>query len=84
MRWPATAELLEKAGVQAGITQLPRELSRKLQVIPTDFTLSERDRRRLDLVAFLLVHGKLAGDIALWNRIYESVRASSPAGSTCG
>jgi predicted acylesterase/phospholipase RssA len=77
-------ELLEKAGVENGLTQLPRELSRRLQIIPTDFTLSERDRKLLDLVAFLLVQGKLSGDIALWNHIYRSVRDSSPAGNTCG
>jgi hypothetical protein len=78
------AELLEKAGVENGLKQLPGELGRRLQVIPTDFTLSGRDRRLLDLVAFLLVRGKLSGDIALWNDIHRRLGDASPTSNACG
>ena len=49
--------------ISDGIDALSKHLSRRLQSIPTDFTLTASDRRLLDLVAFLLVHGKLAGDV---------------------
>ena len=49
--------------ISDGIDALSKHLSRRLQSIPTDFTLTASDRRLLDLVAFLLMHGKLAGDV---------------------
>ena len=49
--------------ISDGIDALSKHFSRRLQSIPTDFTLTASDRRLLDLVAFLLVHGKLAGDV---------------------
>jgi predicted acylesterase/phospholipase RssA len=57
------------------IARLPKNLGRRLQSIPTDFALAADDRKLLDLVASLLVHGKLAGDIARWNEVRRSVTA---------
>jgi predicted acylesterase/phospholipase RssA len=75
---PELDRLLAANQATDGIAQLPKDFSRRLQSIPTDFTLAARDRQLLDLAAFLLVHGKLAGDIAQWNEIYRSI-ATSPA-----
>ena len=61
--------LLKENGISDGIGSLSKHLSRRLQSIPTDFTLSGSDRGLLDLAAFLLVHGKLAGDVAQWNEV---------------
>ena len=40
-----------------------------LSGIHTDFVLTDDNRRALDLAAFLLVNGKLASDLAVWNTI---------------
>lgn len=68
---PELQPLLNDNVVAGGITQLPKDLDRRLQSIPTDFTLAGGDRKLLDLAAFLLVHGKLAGDVAQWNEIHQ-------------
>ena len=81
---PELAELLERAGVQGDPDRLLKGVSARLQAIPTDFTLTDGDRKLLDLVAFLLVHGKLASNIALWNEVYREVSATPPASKPCG
>ena len=81
---PELAELLERAGVESEPDRLLKGVSRRLQTIPTDFTLTDGDRRLLDLVAFLLVHGKLASNIALWNEVHRDVSAAPPASKICG
>jgi hypothetical protein len=73
---PELDRLLAANRTTNGITQLPKDFSRRLQSIPTDFTLAAGDRTLLDLAAFLLVHGKLAGDIAQWNEIHRSITAN--------
>lgn len=81
---PELAGLLERAGVEGDPDRLLKGVSRRLQAIPTDFTLTDGDRKLLDLVAFLLVHGKLASNIALWNEVHRDVSAAPPASKTCG
>ena len=81
---PELAELLERAGVARDPDRLLKGVSRRLQAIPTDFTLTDGDRKLLDLVAFLLVHGKLASNIALWNDVHREISTAPPAGNTCG
>jgi predicted acylesterase/phospholipase RssA len=73
---PELDRLLAANQATNGIAQLPKDFSRRLQGIPTDFTLAEGDRKLLDLAAFLLVHGKLAGDVAQWNEIHRGVAAA--------
>jgi len=73
---PAVRELLAENGVSDGITRLSRHLTRRLQAIPTDFALTADNRKLLDLAAFLLVHGKLAGDVARWNSIRTGIAAA--------
>ena len=75
---PELDALLAANRATNGIAQLPKDFSRRLQGIPTDFTLTAADRKLLDLAAFLLVHGKLAGDIAQWNDIHQGI-TTSPA-----
>lgn len=60
---------------------MTQRLETTLAGIGTDFVLQEKDRRALDLAAYLLVNGKLAGDIAVWN---AAVRDAKPvAGLNC-
>ena len=44
-----------------------RELENRLSEIRTDFTLPDRQRKVLDLAAYLLVHGKLERALHKWN-----------------
>lgn len=80
---PELAALLAENGIPDGIAALSRHLSKRLQAIPTDFTLTASDRKLLDLTAFLLVHGKLAGDIAQWNSVRETTINSPAPTTTC-
>jgi len=77
------ARLLKENGISDGIALLSKHISRRLQSIPTDFTLSASDRSLLDLVAFLLVHGKLAGDVAQWNEVSRAVALAQGPQVTC-
>lgn len=75
-------ELLRASGIAADTWQgMAQHLETTLAGIGTDFVLKEKDRRALDLAAYLLVNGKLAGDIAVWN---AAVRDAKPVtGLTC-
>ena len=55
-------------------------LPERLQRIRTDFALNDADRRALDLAAYLLVNGKLASDIQLWNKLAGEGAGGEPAG----
>lgn len=44
-------------------------LERRLSEIKTDFALEGRDRKVLDLAAYILVHGKLESALTRWNEI---------------
>jgi hypothetical protein len=66
--------LLRESGVQ-------NDLREKLLGIQTDFVLSEVGRKTLDLAAHMLVHGKLAGDLATWEQIVTGA-AQLPLPST--
>jgi predicted acylesterase/phospholipase RssA len=73
--------LVHENGITGGWRDLRTILRKRLAGIPTDFVLTTADRQALDLAAFLLVHGKLAGDIAAWNAV---ARAPAPApGLSC-
>jgi hypothetical protein len=50
------------------------DVIKRLQGIKTDFALEDTDRRLLDLAAYVLVHRKLAGDLAIWREIAEKSR----------
>jgi len=49
------------------------DLPKRLQNIKTDFALTEADRHTLDLAAYLLVNGKLVGDLRAWAAVANSV-----------
>ena len=69
-------ELLRANGIATDNWQgLRRNLQATLAGIETDFVLTDKNRRALDLAAYLLVNGKLAGDIAAWN---AAVRDAKP------
>lgn len=76
-------QLLAAANSHDSTGALPKDFSKRLQAIPTDFTLLPENRRLLDLVAYLLVHGKLAGDIARWNEIQREAPLPSELPSRC-
>jgi predicted acylesterase/phospholipase RssA len=72
---PRLEELLRANGIkQIGPYQPAVGLAQHLQRIPTDFALSDADRRALDLAAYLLVNGKLADDLGLWARVTDGLR----------
>jgi predicted acylesterase/phospholipase RssA len=75
---PELGALLKDNGITGGVDALWKTLRRPLGSIPTDFALTVHDRRLLDLAAFLLVQGKLAGDVAHWNEI-DRARAANPS-----
>jgi predicted acylesterase/phospholipase RssA len=78
---PELAELLKANGIEDGIGALSKHIGKRLQSVPTDFTLTPSDRRLLDLTDYLLVHGKLAADVRRWNSI-DREAAASPAPTT--
>lgn len=47
-------------------------LPERLQEVKTDFAMNESDRHALDLAAYLLVNGKLAGDLQQWNSVVST------------
>jgi hypothetical protein len=77
---PRLVDLLVRSGIQDYRTawsdgpwsSLNGQLTRMLRNIPTDFALSQSDRAALDLAAYLLVHGKLEGDLAEWSDVARS------------
>ena len=69
--------LLRESGVQ-------NDLRERLLGIQTDFVLSDVGRKTLDLAAHMLVHGKLAGDLAKWEQIVTSAAQSSLPSTVCG
>jgi predicted acylesterase/phospholipase RssA len=80
---PELAALLVQNGIGDGFATLSRHLSKRLQNIPTDFTLTASDRKLLDLTAFLLVHGKLSGDVAQWNSVRNIEMTAPMPTATC-
>lgn len=80
---PELDDLLKANQVAGGISQLSKDVGLRLQGIPTDFALRSDDRKLLDLIAFLLVHGKLAGDVGAWNEVRRSVDGRPPAAAKC-
>jgi predicted acylesterase/phospholipase RssA len=74
--------LLRENGIEEGTWQgVHKRLQASLAGIGTDFVLTQKDRSALDLAAYLLVNGKLAGDIVVWN---AAVRDAKPVtGVTC-
>jgi len=79
---PRFEALMRENGITEGTWQgLRKSLEASLARIDTDFVLTEKSRRALDLAAYLLVNGKLAGDITAWN---AAVRDAKPVtGVTC-
>jgi hypothetical protein len=71
-------ELARLDGVAGGWQELRASMRENLSGIRTDFVLSDENRRALDLAAFLLVNGKLAGDLAVWNTV---TRGAAPVAS---
>ena len=66
--------LLEANGIkEVGAYDPAPGLPERLQEIKTDFALSGPDRRALDLAAYLLVNGKLVGDLATWHEVAATV-----------
>ncbi|AGK56906.1 patatin-like phospholipase family protein [Hyphomicrobium denitrificans 1NES1] len=80
---PELTALLAENGIDDGTSSLSRHLSKRLQNIPTDFMLTAADRKLLDLTAFLLVHGKLAGDVAQWNTVRDIAIKTPMPTTTC-
>ncbi len=74
-------ELVHENGITGSWQDLRNTLRKQLAGIATDFVLTDKDRRALDLAAFLLVHGKLAGDIAAWNAVERG--AAPVTGLSC-
>ena len=65
------------------LADLSKSLKQSLERIPTDFALSQEARKTLDLVAYLLVHVKLAGDVQIWNAIAREASVGVNPGVTC-
>ncbi len=74
-------ELVRQNGIGGSWQDLRASMSKTLAGIATDFVLTDKDRRALDLAAFLLVQGKLAGDVAVWNAVARDVKPV--AGPSC-
>ncbi len=69
---PATQRLEERArlnGIEGDWQKMRSTMRETLSSIHTDFVLTDDSRRALDLAAFLLVNGKLARDLAVWNTV---------------
>ena len=74
-------ELARLNGIAGDWQKMRSTMRETLSSIHTDFVLTDDNRRALDLAAFLLVNGKLASDLAVWNTI-ASV-AAPVAGQAC-
>jgi predicted acylesterase/phospholipase RssA len=71
---PRVQGLLKANGIKEIGDDVPAPgLPERLQRIKTDFALSEADRHALDLAAYILVNGKLAGDLGQWNDVATTV-----------
>jgi predicted acylesterase/phospholipase RssA len=81
--------LFEASGVSSGFDEenwpaatfrVFSDVHNGLGSIKTDFTLGDRDRKLLDLAAYLLVHGKLEPALNAWNKIASAVmeRGANP------
>lgn len=69
---PRLLRLLEMNGIRedfAGSFPTGGVPESRLVAIDTDFVLSWENRALLDLVAYVLVHGKLAPALAEWSRL---------------
>lgn len=72
---PRLRQLLAENGIaELGPNEPAKGLPARLQQIKTDFALTEEDRHALDLAAYLLVNGKLAGDLRAWSTVAKSLR----------
>jgi predicted acylesterase/phospholipase RssA len=65
----ALQSLIEQNDLPDGLAPMSIALKERITNIRTDFALTDSGRKTLDLAAFLLVHGKLAADLAAWNSI---------------
>ncbi|TAJ09536.1 MAG: patatin-like phospholipase family protein [Nitrospirae bacterium] len=83
---PGKARLLElfrQSGIPSGLeegqetwpAETYRQLQRRISEIKTDFALDEDAQHTLDLVAYLLVHGKLVPALAEWQAAASSAAA---------
>ena len=68
---PELKARLEEHDLRNDLAGFSREFSRRLLSIPTDFVLTEENRKALDLAAYILVTGKLTADLAAWSRVAE-------------
>jgi DNA topoisomerase-1 len=78
---PTDAARLQKLLSESGVQN---DLREKLLGIQTDFVLSAASRKTLDLAAHMLVYGKLAGDLAEWERIVAQASAAPAPNTVCG
>jgi predicted acylesterase/phospholipase RssA len=76
-------ELVRLNGISGGWPELRAGLRTRLARIATDFALTEEGRHALDLAALLLVQGKLAGDVAVYNAAAQSAQPPAAAGLSC-
>ena len=74
-------ELARLNGIAGGWQELRASMRENLSGIRTDFVLTNENRRALDLAALLLVSGKLAGDLAVWNTVVKG--AAPVTGQAC-
>ncbi len=73
-------ELFEASGIPSGLeegrdawpAETFRGLAQRISDVKTDFVLEDGARRVLDLVAYLLVHGKLVPALNEWNAVVSS------------
>lgn len=63
---------LEEATKKDWPTVTLQELENRFSNIKTDFVLDNKQRKLLDLVAYLLVHGRLEPALRNWNRVAAS------------
>ena len=61
-----------KNGMKLGEYEPVPELPVRLESVKTDFALRSADRNALDLAAYLLVKGELAGNLRGWSNIAKS------------
>jgi predicted acylesterase/phospholipase RssA len=69
--------LMENGFKELGEREPAPGLPERLQRIETDFALSTDERHTLDLAAYLLVNGKLAGDLEHWSNVAKTVVAKT-------
>ena len=74
-------QLARLNGIAGDWQEMRSTMRETLSGIHTDFVLTDDNRRALDLAAFLLVNGKLASDLAVWNTITSTT--APVAGQAC-